>query len=692
MDTGGIPLTEENIPAIMDYLATKDVSSGQSNVENKLIEFAKAAKGNPEAINSNILWTLTNILLAEVGTGDGLHTGTLDMYNVGITQEDIEYFKYIFLQIEKLDALSKAIAAVPSKVNFETFTPYVVQVTNHWFRNLTFRRLGTETLEAFDAYSEDETRTSYQYYTRYFRRELDPLITMYANYPYGDPDKLYEKLGFSDCTLETGYMYNVVELRYNAIEQIDNPRVIDNSAYIRSLINDKEYIIYDGEEKIDDQLSEDAKEPINISKISVNSYAALEAMPDETSEILVRNLKELFKNTNLSQDAQIEEFAETNTLKPLANIFPDYKPYTPWPNVWEKMEDGYTTMLFKNMNRADGREGSNRYHYLEAPTEGVITGMDNEHIEFTYRSLEGELNKLSVKIEVDPGIAVRPLVQVGDTVTTGTNLVVMTVPENVFTYIISVHLALTDNKLQRLFVPDYMEVPQRELTAEEIITMHNFIMNEGAGQGFDGQAALASVVFNRIKYPSGFDDAVDIYTTMEYTIQPPGGKNRSFLEKDLRTKLWGTERYPKLNDPAYGGAGKTTRGILMAIAMAVRGYDPTKAGVPLGATYYSETETEAASFAGKRYTIQISSHTYHGPEGEGFTSMEDVNSSPHSEYEYRDDEDEWQKTFLLQLCITIKNSYYLENSEVLEEVIEWALMEAQEDDRREGKAYGTSQY
>lgn len=572
---------EEHMDDILKYIASSQSSSG-SVIANMMSLYAQARGENGETSTSKAYAIIEKIIDPFT---DDLDTNTFEMFDLGLTDAEFEHFMYIFLQIEKLECLYKAIAGLPSKVNFETYTPYIVKVNNHWFRNLTFRRIGTETLEGFDAYSEDETRTNYQYYTRYFRWELDPLITLYAQHPYGDPDRLYEQLGFTDCTQTTGYKYNVVELRFNAIEQIDNPRVTDNSAFIRSLINDKEYIIYDGEAKTDEQLPDDAKEPINISKISVNSYAALEAMPDETSEILVRNLKELFKNTNLTQDEQVEEFAETHTIKPLANIFPDYKPYTPWPNIWERFEENnYTAMIFKNMNRADGQaEDGNRYHYLEAPADGVVTSISGDKIEFAYRSLDGELYTLYVEIDLHEAqsVTIKELVQPGDTVTTGTNLLVMTVPNSLFNYQIQVNIALVDNKGQNLYVPDYMEVPQRELTAEEIIYLHNFIMNEAAGQGYWGHAAIAAVVFNRIKYPlmyASFVDCVDIFTTMDYTINPPGSKNGSWNEKDVRTKLWGTERYPKLKLPAYGGAESVSRSILMAIATAARGFDPTKGG------------------------------------------------------------------------------------------------------------------
>ena len=92
-------------------------------------------------------------------------------------------------------------------------------------------------------------------------------------------------------------------------------------------------------------------------------------------------------------------------------------------------------------------------------------------------------------------------------------------------------------------------------------------MNEGAGQGPIGQAALAAVIFNRIKYPKGnFEDAVDIINCIELTVIPVGGKEGSWLEKDLRTKLWGAERYPKIETSAYGGADVVTRQILISIA------------------------------------------------------------------------------------------------------------------------------
>lgn len=691
IDIGNVPRNEDNVKNAIEYLANRTPQSGDSIVQQIAGDYANQRLEDTDTSTSKGELSIFGKVMDPFT--DSLDTNTYEMFNVGITPEEIEYFMYIFLQIEKLEGLYKAIAALPSKVNFETYTPYIVEVTNHWFRNLTFRRIGTDTIEGFDAYSEDETRTNYQFYTRYFRSDLDPLITLYAQNPYGDPDKLYEKLGFTDCTQKQGYKYNVVELRFNSIEQIDNPRVTDNSAFIRSLINDKKYIIYDGEEKEDEQLLEDAKEKINVSKISVNSYASLEAMPDETSEILVRNLKELFKNTNLTQDEQVEEFAETHTIKPLANIFPDYKPYTPWPNIWEQFEENnYTAMIFKNMNRADGQaEDGNRYHYLEAPADGVVTSISDDKIEFSYRSLDGELYKLFVDIDLHeaPGVTIKELVKPGDTVTTGTNILVMIVPSSLFNYQIQVNLGLVDNNGDKLYVPDYMEVPQRELTAEEIIYLHNFIMNEAAGQGYYGQAAIAAVVFNRIKYPlmyASFVDCVDIFTTMDYTINPEGSKNGSWNEKDVRTKLWGEERYPKLKHPNYGGAETVTRSILMAIATAARGFDPTKGGqyggVPLGATFYHTFEEgDEAKYSHLQHKIIIGNHIFYTDEDK--ISQEDVFTYPYYEYEYRDDEDEWQHRFLLQLCITIKNSYYFENSEVLEDIIAWAQMEQEESARRE---------
>ena len=83
----------------------------------------------------------------------------------------------------------------------------------------------------------------------------------------------------------------------------------------------------------------------------------------------------------------------------------------------------------------------------------------------------------------------------------------------------------------------------------------------------------------------------------------------------------------------------------------------------------------------KKYKIEIGSHVFYTEEDK--ISQEDVFTHPYYEYEYRDDEEEWQHRFLLQLCITIKNSYYFENSEILESMIAWAVMEQEESARRE---------
>lgn len=400
-------------------------------------------------------------------------------------------------------------------------------------------------------------------------------------------------------------------------------------------------------------------------------------MPNETSEILVRNLKELFKDTNLTEDNALKEFAEANTQKSLANIFPDYRPYTPWPNGYEVIDqDGYVAMIYKSINRKD----TDIYHYLIAPTDGVVTFADGDSMEFAYRSVDGEIYRLTMLLgEKTHGASIEMLVSTGDVVTAGVNIAKIKVPKATNDYRIHVLLSLHDGNGEKLYVPDYMEVQQRELTAEEIITMHNYIMNEGAGQGEEGQAALASVILNRIKDPTlnHYPNAIDIISTIEETMKPPGGKDGSWLEKDLRTKLWGEERYAL---KSYGGEDVITRQILLAIAKATRGYDPTKDGVPKGATAYANKEEEKDKYTNKKHTAEISSLVYYA-EQEGDMSRFVGGSA--SEYKEMYDDEEWQKEFVLYLCMTIKNSYYFENSEALEYLLNWARMEEEEEQRKE---------
>lgn len=100
-----------------------------------------------------------------------------------------------------------------------------------------------------------------------------------------------------------------------------------------------------------------------------------------------------------------------------------------------------------------------------------------------------------------------------------------------------------------------------------------------------------------------------------------------------------------------------------------------------GATYYAIKDKEKGKYENKKYKIEIGNHVFYTEEDK--ISQEDVFTHPYYEYEYRDDEEEWQHRFLLQLCITIKNSYYFENSEILESMIAWAVMEQEESARRE---------
>ena len=107
------------------------------------------------------------------------------------------------------------------------------------------------------------------------------------------------------------------------------------------------------------------------------------------------------------------------------------------------------------------------------------------------------------------------------------------------------------------------------------------------------------------------------------------------------------------------------------------GYDPTKGGgpgghgVPIGATQYANKDTEIASYQNKTYTIKIASHVFF-THAEEF--LEDMFTNPYTEVHESLDDDLWEKRYLLELCTTIKNSYYFENSEVLEKIIAWASM------------------
>ena len=95
-------------------------------------------------------------------------------------------------------------------------------------------------------------------------------------------------------------------------------------------------------------------------------------------------------------------------------------------------------------------------------------------------------------------------------------------------------------------------------------------------------------------------------------------------------------------------------------------------GIAIGATHYANKRTEKEAFRGKKYTIEIATHVFYTHD-ESF--LEDMFFNPYTEVHEAIDDDSWHKRYLLELCTTIKNSYYFENSEVLEKIIAWARME-----------------
>ena len=86
-------------------------------------------------------------------------------------------------------------------------------------------------------------------------------------------------------------------------------------------------------------------------------------------------------------------------------------------------------------------------------------------------------------------------------------------------------------------------------------------------------------------------------------------------------------------------------------------------------------------FKGKKYTMEISDHTYFTYVSE--SQIDDMWIPTYVGPEQYDNET-WQREHLIQLCTTIKNSYYFENSEVLEKIIYWAYMELEaENDKKD---------
>lgn len=112
-------------------------------------------------------------------------------------------------------------------------------------------------------------------------------------------------------------------------------------------------------------------------------------------------------------------------------------------------------------------------------------------------------------------------------------------------------------------------------------------------------------------------------------------------------------------------------------------------GVAIGATHYANKETEEGKYLGKMYTITISSHVYYTHD-ESF--LEDVFMNPLTEMHEEYDNERWQKRYLLELCTIIKNSYYFENSDVLEKIIAWAKMEEDAEEQRKEDAIQGVQY
>ncbi len=501
---------------------------------------------------------------------------------------------------ESIEALKSNVEAATNDKEKQTLVyDYITKITNDWLgtQNSQGKREGghlesagldEETKQKVEneiiaAYREVTYGISGGAYTVQANENLDPVV--YSVKGVMDRGGLS---GYSDTVkgfLEDLY---IKELRQVDMVQIYNPLFEDNSRYIRSWLKDK-YYIYNGETNnnsnveggkttgvaLTDEKLIAGKQFIDGAKALKEIEAEIEKCDSRSDMVyMLRDLKQLFEDFEFDLENQ-----NIPAEKVLDNVFPNYKPYTSWPSVYEKSESDCTKMIWK------GGGGD-----LVAPANCTVdaVGTDSNgkqfiQLKFTDDDEEGTtVADMILRIKADvgtitPGVSEGQIVERGKTigsVNPGTFIFGEGEDEETSDSMVVLKLNLFTATKQLVRVEDYMTVENK--TYDELGTEANLLKGLLASE-FEGNSsdtarqaeyiATLNTVFNKIlsPYTKNASNIADVLNNAEY------------------------HGYLKYNS---GSAGDNAI-ITSTIKNVLSGIDITKEQTLIGATgYYGATETQ----------------------------------------------------------------------------------------------------
>lgn len=384
---------------------------------------------------------------------------------------------------------------------------------------------------------------------------------------------------------------SIKEIRDRDIIQIHNPVFEDNSKYIRSWLKEK-YYKFDGttdmknaeengnETTIKTLTSErmaNGKEYIQGKTALENVVSMLEECKERSNIIYMqRDLEELFNDFEFDL-----ENVEVPAEKVLTNVMPDYKPYTPWPSIYEKQEANCTKMIYKTTEDSD----------IVAPANGVITKSGNGVIEIEFSDNDKETTTIAgmtLQIKAQQG-SISGEKRVGQEVTRGEKIGTAHSKDGM----IILKLNLFSMTKQILKVENYMRVEKRDygtqneeyrLTDEEKLLLYN-LQEKEIDVSEDGwlwwakedkatilqRTALMNVVFNKIASPL-YPNYKSIESILENLTTAEEADFIGYAKRKRNTKI--LEEFEKNENAKY------------AIINAMSGVDITKGTTLIGATRY----------------------------------------------------------------------------------------------------------
>ena len=397
-------------------------------------------------------------------------------------------------------------------------------------------------------------------------------------------EELYDKGDFDipDTVVDFIKSLTIKEKRVADIMQIHNPLFEDNSQYIRNWLKEK-YEIFEGKNNVSEDAQKNDKGEKIVSSGNEKRYIqgktalqALRTQLEQTNDIksdmvyLIRNIKELFEDFEF--DLENRDIPET---KVLSNILPSYKPYTPWPSVYEKSESNCTKIIYKGSSD------------IVAPEKCIVRAAENGVIDLEFNNSEPDgmfslgmtmriaSEQGSMSIDVSKGNIVAKGEKIGSVSGSGAEPVILKL--NLFTA-----------TKQIIRVEDYMKIDHKtynDLTSLEKMVLYHLIDRETQHDDdvtmFSQGNAIVNIILNRISSPYCAES--DIF---------------SLLSQPTYCDLMGFKEYAK-HIPKDTDVKKFEKNTAYksAINGALMGIDVTRTDTLLGATNYfasySSNDTEA---------------------------------------------------------------------------------------------------